>query len=465
MPVKKRIASAQKNAEVALHHIQLDLEKVLTGNKEDKRKHIESITISAIADIETYINQVANSELPAIKKFLSDLENQSIANGTDGFLHTDTLRKAYGDFKKEYDKGSKQQFSHQGSGILTNRLFVMYIELNRIAGSNIWKNKFSSAGNSTVTDIPQDSNAAMSTRLVTQQETQALAENIRQLWTTSKAVSEMKIEGFNGDVTDLEKALDEYFTSTDQEQHLIKKENEVNSLTGKIAQSIKIEEQGNRSKADYLIGTSKNQFFENQKQNDLQAVLNKYSKQFGDIKGSKAITGEVVAQLIDGALGKKLKKYKGNTTKTLKKGQKNPSKASKKLKNAIAGKGRMKLPALSAKIMTESGGSEEEQLSLLKLRTLIDKRLPAEVRRNMGRPALINRTGRFSNSVELLNLRKTPKGISGEYTYQLNPYQTFENTGQRRWPLGYNPKPLITKSIRNLALQYTNTQFTQFRRR
>ena len=77
----------------------------------------------------------------------------------------------------------------------------------------------------------------------------------------------------------------------------------------------------------------------------------------------------------------------------------------------------------------------------------------------MGRPALINRTGRFSNSVELLDLRETATGISGEYTYQLNPYQTFENTGQRRWPIGYNPKPLIAKSIRNLALQYTDTKF------
>ena len=68
--VKRTVKSVQKNAEVALKNIQLDLEKVLTGNKEDKRKHIESITISAISDIETYINKVANSELPAIKDFL-----------------------------------------------------------------------------------------------------------------------------------------------------------------------------------------------------------------------------------------------------------------------------------------------------------------------------------------------------------------------------------------------------------
>ena len=37
----------------------------------------------------------------------------------------------------------------------------------------------------------------------------------------------------------------------------------------------------------------------------------------------------------------------------------------------------------------------QDQQTLLRLEKLINKRLPAEIRRNMGRPALINRTGRF----------------------------------------------------------------------
>ncbi len=82
----------------------------------------------------------------------------------------------------------------------------------------------------------------------------------------------------------------------------------------------------------------------------------------------------------------------------------------------------------------------------------------------MGRPALINRTGRFSNSAEITDLRYTGKGISGEYTYLLSPYETFENTGDKRWPAGYNPKPLIAKSIRNLAMQYTSEKLVSLRR-
>ena len=107
---------------------------------------------------------------------------------------------------------------------------------------------------------------------------------------------------------------------------------------------------------------------------------------------------------------------------------------------------------------------EDETFNLLKLEKMINKRLPAEVRRNMGRPALRNQTGRFSNSVEVTDLRETKAGISGDYTYQLSPYETFENTGSKRWPSGYNPKPLIAKSISNLALQYTEQKLTSLRR-
>ena len=88
---------------------------------------------------------------------------------------------------------------------------------------------------------------------------------------------------------------------------------------------------------------------------------------------------------------------------------------------------------------------------LVRLRKYIQGRLPAEVRRNMGRPALQNQTGRFSQSVELKSLHQTAQTVVAKYTYLLRPYSTFENTGKRRWPLAYNPKTLIAKSIRNLA--------------
>ena len=109
----------------------------------------------------------------------------------------------------------------------------------------------------------------------------------------------------------------------------------------------------------------------------------------------------------------------------------------------------------------ESGQTQKE---LNKLRAKINRRLGAEIRRNMGRPALINRTGRFSNSAVLLNLQ--PRGetqIQGDFSYLLYPYATFERSD--KWDPNYDPRPLVKKSIRNLALELAEQKFTFYLRR
>ena len=96
--------------------------------------------------------------------------------------------------------------------------------------------------------------------------------------------------------------------------------------------------------------------------------------------------------------------------------------------------------------------------------------MPAEVRRNAQRPYLMTRTGIFSESVEIVNLKQGPKSLVADYTYmktgggisknRQGVYSTFENMGVKKWPLGYNPKLLIAKSIRRLATEYTDQKFT-----
>ncbi len=156
---------------------------------------------------------------------------------------------------------------------------------------------------------------------------------------------------------------------------------------------------------------------------------------------------------------KKDKTKKGKQQKRVNTKKPSGTGVSRKKVKLNLGKGKGK-----AKLSPAEKQAEKDQNFLLKLEAQINKRLPAEVRRNMGRPALINQTGRFSSSVKLDELRRTPAGISGTYSYLLSPYETFENTGVRRWPLGYNPKPLIAKSIRKLALQYTEEKFVSLRR-
>ena len=101
----------------------------------------------------------------------------------------------------------------------------------------------------------------------------------------------------------------------------------------------------------------------------------------------------------------------------------------------------------------------KKELNLGKVKTSINRKLGAEIRRNMGRPALINQTGRFSDSAELVSLRQAQNSKIGTYNYQLRPYETFENNGDRQWPAGFNPKPLIAKSIRNLAVGTITDKF------
>ena len=127
---------------------------------------------------------------------------------------------------------------------------------------------------------------------------------------------------------------------------------------------------------------------------------------------------------------------------------KNPKKAPKSTTIKIGG------VAHTTTMRKEKGSAsstEEGAIQLARIKKYIQGRLPAEVRRNMGRPALINQTGRFSNSVQLLSLMEGKNTVIAKYTYLLAPYETFENTGKKRWPLAYNPKTLIAKSIRNLA--------------
>lgn len=114
------------------------------------------------------------------------------------------------------------------------------------------------------------------------------------------------------------------------------------------------------------------------------------------------------------------------------------------------------LPKGPGRPSTEKGKGDADfavaAAGLLSVKRAINKRLPEEVRRNMGRPALRFQTGRFARSTMIESITPAARTLLVKYTYRLNPYETFENNGKKQWPSGYNPKPLISKSIRNLAL-------------
>jgi hypothetical protein len=192
----------------------------------------------------------------------------------------------------------------------------------------------------------------------------------------------------------------------------------------------------------------------------------------GDIKGGpKTINNKVTEDLGILLAGGKPKKTTSNST-TTKKVRTGPkpvkNKVSARASRAKAGadfaKKALSLATIKRRADRKEAGNAGEFKALAELRTKIQARLPARVRKNMGAPALTNRTSRFSNSVHLKQLRKTGQGISGDYSYMLSPYETFENTGTRKWRTSYNPKPLISKSIRELALEIAGQRWLGGRR-
>jgi len=96
---------------------------------------------------------------------------------------------------------------------------------------------------------------------------------------------------------------------------------------------------------------------------------------------------------------------------------------------------------------------------LAEIMAKFNARITQEVMSNMDSPALVNRTGRFAQSVRILNVIKTPKGLpSVGYTYQRDPYQTFEMGGAQGDP-DRDPRKLIDRSLREIATQMAIGRF------
>lgn len=90
---------------------------------------------------------------------------------------------------------------------------------------------------------------------------------------------------------------------------------------------------------------------------------------------------------------------------------------------------------------------------------VFNKNLPDVVRANMGAPALENVTGRFAESVRVTDVATTPHGFpSFGYTYQRDPYQTFEPGGEMG-TFERDPRRLIDQSMREIAAQFAMGRF------
>ena len=182
------------------------------------------------------------------------------------------------------------------------------------------------------------------------------------------------------------------------------------------------------------------------------------------LKGSDSIEQIKVKQVTAAVMSEYKKKKNIKTSKVVKpKLTKRKSIASTKRKKTKTSESaipviKIAVTKLKKPKEKQAKGPSQQPLQLI---GIINKELPATVRKNMQLPALQNRTGRFADSVRVTDVIQTPKGHpSIGYTYQRNPYQVFENTSGGPWANGErDPRELIDKSIREIAIQFAIGRF------
>jgi hypothetical protein len=108
-------------------------------------------------------------------------------------------------------------------------------------------------------------------------------------------------------------------------------------------------------------------------------------------------------------------------------------------------------PRTKSKEIKRKVASGTPSTSLISLAALINQKLPRVVAGNMTLPGLQYRSGRFANSARVTDITRTQQGFpSIGYTYQRNPYQTFE-PGGRQGSTERDPRVVIDRSIREIA--------------
>lgn len=197
----------------------------------------------------------------------------------------------------------------------------------------------------------------------------------------------------------------------------------------------------------------------------IETALKNLKENLQDFEGSDSrVTKEkkrIIKTFEEGIKKDKKVKVKTEPTKVKKSGAR---KYKKRLNpaTALAGTTRMADLGLGAIKPHERKGKRTQAESPIALMALINAKLPQAVRDNMRTPQLVNRTGRFSESVKVVEATQTKKGFpSFGYTYQKNPYQIFEQgAGTVPWANSKrDPRPLIDASIRELAREYLIGRF------
>lgn len=477
MSVKTRITQLQLRAEKDLAHVKKDLDKIAKNKDGKGRKAVESLTKTSTLTHEAFLRELENMGAPNFvkdfEKYISQAELTFTGSGSEytaGTNHergqplrnvfdTGELRRAWNDFAREVNDSIGApvltgEQAHQDISVIGQRAFILYtfqVQANR----------------STKDDLMLTAVGKVA------------AEVFRKVYMAAIAILSAPPGVLTGtgknSLQDAEAALEYFEKTTSQQEWEIIKEKTINVLTGKDEQVLKIVDKQPKPQTDaeYAIAAEMQKAYDG----NMSQLTSSFTKNFTKLKGSKVFEDEVVKQLTTLAAGKRPTPHKSATRKRHKSKKQPPVRGGAKLKKLKARQKRIKIKTLAPMRVRKRGEKLDEAttVTLLKLKSLLNKRLPAAVRDNMGGKFLTNRSGQFANSVRIERLRQAPKGLSADYTYtktgggtggkpRIGVYSVFEHPGSRHGNPNHDPRPLIIKSIRELAMQYTDEKFTFLRR-
>jgi hypothetical protein len=173
-------------------------------------------------------------------------------------------------------------------------------------------------------------------------------------------------------------------------------------------------------------------------------------------KGSPSMVDLITYAVMD-AIDKGKRAVKTYSTDLIKivenKGSKvNTSKLNRKIKEE-----KLSTKKLINSIKRIPSTTTESAKSSIDLQAILAARINQQVAENMGKGdehRILNyRTGRFAESVSIDRISESRQGmISVFYNYMKNPYATFSDGGRQQYPKTRDPKLLISKSIREIAM-------------
>jgi hypothetical protein len=173
----------------------------------------------------------------------------------------------------------------------------------------------------------------------------------------------------------------------------------------------------------------------------VDSAIAQFLKEHGDdligVEGSKSMIKATSDYLDEAIIGKKKPKaYKKKNAQVIK---------ARKAKQKARAPGVATIPRLR--------DIKGRFASAVNIQQIIQSQITEKVKENMGEGgSLVNRTGRFAESVALTNITQSRQGtLTAFYNYMKYPYQTFER-GFKQGSTRRDPRLLISRSIREIAV-------------